>query len=125
MQGKVKLRLGRHLVGLPRFVVRRAIAAEAKRMAKTIGFMTSDHHAVRNFAVTELAATGKPVAVEQFARALGITEQRVTAILDELEPRMVFVWRPDRQHVAWAYPVTSDVTPHRIEYASAPPTYGA
>lgn len=125
LSAKIKLRAVPYLLPIPRFVARRAIASEAARMAATIAFMTPEHHAVRNFAVTEIAATGAPVSIRAIADALTLPEEKVRAIVDELESRMVFLWCGDRQAVSWAYPVTSDKTPHRIEYADAKPTYGA
>jgi hypothetical protein len=94
-------------------------------MASTITFMTPHHNAVRNFVVLEIANGGKSVTQQQIAAALALPTDRVSEILDELERHMVFLWRDDAGNVRWAYPVTGDTTPHRIEYANAKPTYGA
>lgn len=123
--GRVKIRVGRHLVPIPGFALRRIVDGEAKRMSRTIAFMGPDHHAVRNFSVCEVARTGAPVTAEHIAGAVDLSVNRVVELLEELERKMVFVSRNTNKAVTWAYPVTADVTNHRIEYASAKPTYGA
>ena len=40
--------------------------------------------------------------------------ERVVEILDELEKRMTFLYRENGSAVSWAYPMTSEVTPHLI-----------
>jgi hypothetical protein len=41
--------------------------------------------------------------------------ERVTDILDELEKRLTFLYRGCGTAVTWAYPMTSDSTPHVID----------
>jgi hypothetical protein len=121
----VRIKLASHMVRVPGFVWRRVVAARARSMASWITFMTPDHHAVRNFVVLEIASGEKSVNQQQIAAALELPTDRVSEILDELERHMAFLWRDGAGNVRWAYPVTSDTTPHRIEYANAKPTYGA
>jgi hypothetical protein len=125
MPGIVRIKLAGHMARVPGFVWRRVVAARARSMASTITFMTPHHNAVRNFVVLEIANGGKSVTQQQIAAALALPTDRVSEILDELERHMVFLWRDDAGNVRWAYPVTGDTTPHRIEYANAKPTYGA
>ena len=47
------------------------------------------------------------------------------AILDDLEKRMTFLYRNPQGCVTWAYPVTVDRTPHRVEFSSGEKLYAA
>ena len=51
----------------------------------TFGFMTSNHHLVRNFAVRELPLNhGQPLKVEDIASRLDLPVSVITAILEDL-----------------------------------------
>ena len=42
----------------------------------------------------------------------------VVEILDELERRLIFIFRPGGRDVVWAYPVTAEPTPHHLDFSS-------
>jgi hypothetical protein len=67
--------------------------------------MSAEHHRVRNYAVKELPRVGKPLAPEFIAQALNLPLTQVTAILDELQQHMAFLFRNEQGAVVWAYPV--------------------
>lgn len=85
--------------------------------------MSADHHRVRDFAVTELARTGEPLAMEYIAKRLELDEGRVADIVDELEKHLTFLYRSRGDTVTWAYPVTVDETPHRAILSSGEEAY--
>jgi hypothetical protein len=62
---------------------------------------------------------------EYIARELGLEESRVTEILDELERRLIFLFRPGGRDVVWAYPVTAEPTPHRVAFSSGERVFAA
>jgi hypothetical protein len=68
--------------------------------------------------VSELPRIGKPLRPSFLAQALNLREERVIDILDDLEKNMTFLFRNDEGAVAWAYPVTVDDTPHRVDFSS-------
>jgi hypothetical protein len=111
------------MVPIPRTVWRRAIEANARTARAGLGFMSDDHHRVRDYVVRELPRAGVPLAPESIAPALGLALPHVTAILDELEKHLTFLFRNARGEVTWAYPVTVDATPHRAHLSTGEDAY--
>lgn len=89
-------------------------------------FLTPQHRAVRNFAVRELPRNhGRPLPPPGIARALGLDLRRVDRLLDDLEKNLFFLVRDRRGEVSWAFPVTSDRTPHRLRFSTGERISGA
>ena len=83
------------------------------------GFMTEDHRRIRNFAVRELPRNdGRPLSPEDIASRLSLPLSRIIRILEDLERHLFFLVRNDRGEVSWAFPVTSDKTPHGLNFSS-------
>ncbi len=88
--------------------------------------MTDDHHRVRNFVVSELPRNdGKPLTAEDIAHRLLLPLARVVAMLDELQKHLLFLVLNDAGEVGWAFPVTSDRTPHRLSFSSGESIFAA
>jgi hypothetical protein len=115
----------RHMVPIPPMLWRRQVSARAKRIAAGLGFMSEEHHRVRNFVVRELPVAGEPLSPEFISEKLSLPVDRVRAILDELERRMTFLYRNGLGEVVWAYPVTVEPTPHRLTFSSGEQLYSA
>ena len=98
-------------VPIPRMIWQRQVQGSAH-----LGFMTEEHHRIRNFVVTELPRTGKPLSPEFIAQALKMPLEQVVPILNDLEKHMTFLFRNEKGAVTWAYPVTVDHTPHRLTF---------
>ena len=95
-------------------------------MDDLLSFMTLEHHAVRNFVVRELPRNRRrPLTPAQIARSLQLDLGAVTRLLDDLEPRLFFLVRNTRGNVSWAFPVTSDRTPHRLRFSTGERISGA
>jgi hypothetical protein len=90
-----------------------------------LGFMTPAHHQVRYFVVRELPRRGAPIRPGEIAAALGMPEELVVAILEELEHKLFFLVRDGSGAVAWAYPVTVEPTPHQLAFSSGERLYAA
>jgi hypothetical protein len=125
MSDALLVRLGRFGVRLPRPLWRWVIAREAQRSARSIAWMTPEHHRARDFAVTEIARTGEPLAPGRIAAATGLADDRAAAIVEELERGKIFVFRSDGVNVDWAYPFTATATPHRVTLGAEEPRYAA
>ena len=123
MKNSLLLGLGRYMIPIPRMLWGRLMKAEARRARAGLGFMSQDHHRVRDFAVLELARAGAPLAPETIAQALDLDVPRVVSILEELEKHLTFVFRGDRRVVTWAYPVTVDETPHHASFSTGEEAY--
>lgn len=125
MFDSVLIRRNGRFFRVPGLLWRRTVRAEARRMRRRLGFMNRDHHRVRDFAVSEIARSGRPVSPAQVAAGAGLPESRVVPILDELERNMTFLFRRDGLRVDWAYPVTTERTPHRVCLDSGERFFGA
>ncbi len=118
MGSRAPLGIARFMLPVPQLVWRRGFASVARDTAKAVRFMGRDHHTVRDFVVAELPRKAEPLSAEYIAGQVGLSAERVTALLAELERRMVFLFRSDGLRVSWAYPVTVDDTPHRVELST-------
>jgi len=123
MRGRILFGIGRAMIPVPRFVWRRAIRANARKARTGLGFMSEDHHRVRDFVVMELPRAQTPLPPEEIASALGLVTGRVETLLDDLERHLLFLFRGDRRAVSWAYPVTVDPTPHRAYFGNGETAY--
>ena len=115
----------RYMIPIPRLLWRMQVSRRAGRIGAGLGFMSEEHHRVRNFVVRELPGAREPLSPRLIAERLDLTIDRVVAILDELEKRMTFLFRDSRGSVAWAYPVTVDTTPHHVTFGSGEQVFSA
>jgi len=105
---------------------RKHLAGTRQHGQVRLSFMTADHHRVRNFAVRELPRNlGKSLSAEEIARRLALPLVRVIAILEELQKNLFFLVLNDAGEVSWAFPVTSDWTPHRLSFSSGESVFAA
>jgi len=123
MENRLLLGLGPYMIPIPRMIWERIIEAEGRKSRAGLGFMSEDHHRVRDFTVLELPRTGAPLAPESIAEALDLPVRRVVSILEELEARLTFLFRGDQRAVSWAYPVTVDETPHHASFSTGEEAY--
>jgi len=102
------------------------VEAAPPHITKRLEFMTPDHHRVRYFVVeTLVTGNGQPLAPALIAERLELPLGRVTRMLDELESKLFFLVRNEKGEVSWAFPVTSDVTPHHLTFRSGERLYAA
>lgn len=125
MNDNLLLGLLRYTVPIPSALWKRQVAQNARNADAGLGFMTADHHRIRNFAVRELVRCGKPLSPELIANELNLPLAQTNSILDELEKHMTFLFRNEQGAVTWAYPVTVDKTPHRVALSNGERVYAA
>jgi hypothetical protein len=125
MNKKLLLGIARHMLPIPRWVWQSQVSQEAKHSDANLDFMAPGHHLIRNFVVRELPRVGKPLPPDFIAQSLNMPIAQVNIILDELEKHMTFLFRNEQGAVAWAYPVTVDVTPHRLTFSTGELVYSA
>ena len=106
------------MIPLPSALWRRVVASGARKSGARTGFMTDDHHRVRDFAVDALPGHSGPLPPEAISEALGLPVSRVVSLLDDLERNLTFVFRNENGAVTWAYPVTVDETPHHATFST-------
>ncbi len=113
------------MVPLPWHLFRRAVARTAEKTARRLGDLDPVERRVHRFVVRELPRLGRPMPPEHVAGALELSLDQVVAILDRLERRLVYLFRPDGRDVVWAYPNTVEPTAHRMATASGERLYAA
>lgn len=94
------------------------LAEAPEEFQKILAFMSDEHHLVRYYVVLELPRARRPLRPEAIARALGLPERRVKAILEELEQNLFFLVRNSEGAVVWAFPVTVAETPHHLHFST-------
>ena len=77
----------------------------------------STYSRVLTLALLVLSLAG-PMPPDYIADRLKLDKERVIQILDELEQRLIFLFRPEGHDVVWAYPVTAEPTPHKLAFSS-------
>jgi hypothetical protein len=113
------------MVPVPGLLWKRRVRTGSKHTRASLGFMSEEHHLVREHAVRELPRVGVPLGVGLIASELNLTIERVNAILADLEEHMTFVCRDGNGAVEWAYPVTVHQTPHEVSFSTGERLYSA
>jgi hypothetical protein len=116
MSEKILLGQRDQIIEIPRTDWEQGVSAYAQQIPARLDFMSADHHRVRNFAVRELPNVRGPLSPEFIADKLNLPVDRVKIILEDLEKHLTFLFRNEQGAVAWAYPVTTDTTPHQVTF---------
>jgi hypothetical protein len=125
MAGRLLIGLGRHMIPIPRMLWQWQVGKSAQKTKAHLGFMSEEHHLVREFVVRELPRVGEPLSPEFIAEELNLPVDQVESILDELDKHMTFVCRDAAGAVVWAYPVTAASTPHHLTFSTGEQLYAA
>ena len=125
MRNKLLKGFWRYMIPIPRKLWQGQTSKRAQKIKTAIGFMTMEHHNVRNLVVKELPRVGKSLSPAFVARQLDLSEAEVKGILDELEKRLIFLFRDSQGAVVWAYPVTVEATPHHVTFSTGEEVYSA
>lgn len=121
----VLLGRGRELFKQPVVEWQAPVRRATGNMRRRLDFMTAEHHAVRNFAVTALPRYNRPIPLAEVASHVRLPVSRVQAIVEELERRLFFLVRDEAGDIAWAFPVTAERTPHEMQLSTGELVFGA
>ena len=102
MNKSILLGLWRRLLRIPGLIWQAEVTHHAGKGHNRIGFMSADHHKVRDFVVLEIPRRGSPIAPQDIASELNLSLQRTLEILDDLEKGMTFFFRNEKGEVVWA-----------------------
>ena len=120
--------IGRHdkIVEVPAERLRAHLAHARQHPSERLGFMTPEHHRVRNFAVLELPRNqGRPLKAGDIAERLQIPLATVETLLDDLQKHLFFLVLNPKGEVSWAFPVTAEETPHRLRFSNGEKIFAA
>jgi|WetSurMetagenome_2_1015567.scaffolds.fasta_scaffold1451972_1 hypothetical protein len=125
MEEKILLGRDQKMLEVPQATWKQHLAQIPQHSQARLSFMTESHHQIRYFVVKELANRQKPIEPEFISEKLKLPLELVRSILEELERKLFFLARNEQGEVTWAYPVTVDRTPHKIEFSSGERLYAA
>jgi hypothetical protein len=125
MEEKILLGRGPKILEIPQATWKHHLTQIPQHSQSRLSFMTSAHHQIRYFVVKELVNTQKPIEPWFISEKLNMPLELVQSILEELERKLFFLVRNDQGAVAWAFPVTVETTPHKIDFSSSEHLYGA
>src|SRR5215467_315390 len=117
---------GERILKVPAEDWRKHLAAARHHSSPRLSFMTGDHHLVRNFVVSELPRNhGDALRPENVSRRLNLPLTGVSAILEDLQKHLVFLVLNETGEVSWAFPVTSQKTPHGLNFSTGERIFAA
>jgi hypothetical protein len=126
MQNSILIGRQEKIISMPDDLWRHHLANALHHSSSRLSFMTDDHRRIRNFVASELPRNaGKPLAAEAISNRLKIPLERVVEILAELQKRLFFLVLNDVGEVSWAFPVTTDKTPHRLAFSTGESIFAA
>ncbi len=125
MRETVLMGQGHRIAELPRKTWEEHLSQVPQHGETRLGFMSKEHHLVREFVVRVLPSAGNPMQPEFISQSLRLPVVRVKAILDELERNLFFIVLNSQGAVRWAYPVTVEKTPHELTFSTGERLYGA
>ena len=115
---RVLLGFKHRMVPIPWLLFTRILQHEAKKTKRILGDLDDEHRRVHHFVVKKLPGPARPMPPDFIAESLKLDGRRVIQILDELERRLIFLFRPGGRDVVWAYPITVEPTPHNLAFSS-------
>ena len=119
------LGLGRFMIPVPTIIGQRLLFGKARKERTRLASIRSEaHHLVHDFVTREIPQVGEPISPEFIGQQLKMPVDRVNAILDELEKKLI-LFREGQKAVVWSYPVTAARTPHRVTFNTGEQGYAA
>ena len=122
---RVLLGFKQWMVPIPWFFFLLILFRGTKKTKSILGGLDDEHRHVHHFVVKTLPLVAKPMSPDYVANRLKLEKSRVIKILDELERRLIFLFRPDGRNIVWAYPVTAEPTPHKLAFSSGERVWAA
>ena len=96
---RILLGIKHRMVPIPWFLFTRILRQGAGKNKRILGGLDQEHRRVHHFVVKTLPILAKPMPPDYIASHLKMDKARVIQILDELEQRLIFVYRPEGQDV--------------------------
>jgi hypothetical protein len=125
MEQKTLLGREKEILEIPQATWKQHLTQVPQRSQSRLNFMTDTHHQIRYFVVKEMANIQKPIEPEFISEQLRLPLELVRPILEELERKLFFLVKNGQGAVTWAYPVTVETTPHRLDFSGGERLYGA
>ena len=119
------LGLGRFMIPIPAIIGQRILLGKARKETTRLASIRSEeHHLVHDFVTREIPQAGEPISPEFIGQRLKMPLDRINAILDELDKKLL-LFRDGQEVVVWSYPVTVAKTPHHFTFSTGEQGYAA
>ena len=118
MMPRILLGHNKRMLPVPWFIFTRLLKRGAGKTKAILGGLNDEQRRVHHFVVKMLPGYARPMPPGYIAESLEMDISVVIEILDELEQRLIFLFRPEGREVVWAYPVTAEPTPHKLAFSS-------
>ena len=113
------------MIPIPAIIGQRTLLGKArKERARLASIRSEEHHLVHDFVTRQIPQVGEPISPELIGQQLKMPIDRVNAILDELEKKLI-LYREGQGAVVWSYPVTAAKTPHHLTFSTGEQGYAA
>jgi hypothetical protein len=116
---------GSHIISIPRKKWEDQLQHMPERHARLLDFMSPAHHQIRYFVVREMPRLARPIETRYIAERLELSHDAVLEILEDLESNLFFLVRNESGAVSWAYPVTVEETPHKLDFSTGEHVFAA
>jgi hypothetical protein len=113
------------MIPIPWLVFKRILRGGVKKTKSVLGGLDDEQRRVHHFVVKKLPVLARPMSPDYIASGLKLDKAKVIQILDELERRLIYLFRPEGRDVVWAYPVTAEPTPHKLIFSSGERSWAA
>ena len=119
------LGLGRFMIPVPAIIGQKILLGKTRKERARLASVRSEaHHLVHDFVTREIPQVGEPISPEFIGQRLKMPIDRVNAILDELEKKLI-LFRDGQEAVVWSYPVTAAKTPYHLTFSTGEQGYAA
>ena len=125
METKILLGRAQQMIAMPQAAWKQSLTQVPQHSQPRLSFMTDAHRQVRYFVVKELVDRQAAIESDFISKALNMPLAQVISILEELERKLFFLVRNERDAVVWAYPLTVEATPHRLTFNTGERLYAA
>ena len=125
MEGKILVGQDQKIIEVPQATWKQGLAQIPQHSQLRLSFMTDAQHRIRYFVVKEMVITQKPIKPGFISEKLNMPLELVEPILEELERKLFFLVRNEQGAVSWAFPVTVETTPHKMNFSSGEHLYAA
>ena len=90
---RVLLGFKHRMVPIPWFLFTRILKRGAEKTKRVLGGLDDEHRRVHHFVVKKLPSLARPMPPDYIADGLKLEVARTIQILDELERRLIFLFR--------------------------------
>lgn len=87
--------------------------------------LSKEERRVHHFIVMKMAVVNDPISAELIAGELGMPNDQVIEIINNLESLKTFIYRSDGKGINWAYPLSLENTGFRLTASSGEQFFAA